>query len=177
MVENNLLCVMPWDKYFIELLDFIAIKSKDKTKTSAIIVGKEHEIRSTGFNGFPRGVDESDPLKWERPEKYYWAKHAERNAIYNAARMGTCISGCTIYVSHFPCVDCARGIIQSGITNVIVSPKNLGAFRRETSMYYEHEKRTIEMFRQSKVSYTIYGEEIPNGDLIEKEDLDNLWGV
>ena len=169
---------MTWDEYFINLLEPISSKSKDpNTKTSAIIVGSDHEIRSTGFNGFPRGFVDDDLTKWIKPEKYIWVEHAERNAIYNAARMGTCISGCTIYVSHFPCVDCARGIIQSGITNVIVSPKNLSAFRHETSIYYEHEKITIEMFRQSKVSYTIYGDEIPNGDLIEKEDLENLWGV
>jgi dCMP deaminase len=168
---------MTWNNYFIELLDSIAIKSKDRTKTSAIIVGKENEIRSTGFNGFPRGVDESDLSKWEKPEKYFWAEHAERNAIYNAARMGTCINGCTIYVSHFPCVDCARAIIQSGIKNVIVSPKNLEAFKHKTSQYYEHESRTIEMFRQTKISLMIYGEEIPNGDITQKEDLDNLWGV
>lgn len=170
-MEHDLIGAMSWDKYFIELLDFIAIKSKDKTKTSAIIVGKEHEIRSTGFNGFPRGVDDSDPNKWEKPEKYYWVEHAERNAIYNAARMGTCISGCTIYVSHFPCVDCARGIVQSGINNIIISPKNLGAFRHKNSVYYEHEKRTVEIFQQSRVAYIIYD------DLVEKEDLEKLWGV
>jgi dCMP deaminase len=168
---------MTWDEYFINLLDYISIKSKDKTKTSAIIVGNEHEIRSTGFNGMVRGMNESDPIKWEKPEKYHWVEHAERNAIYNAARMGNSVNGCTMYVSHFPCVDCARGIIQSGIVEVIISPKNINAFRKADSIYQDHESRTIEMFRQAKVSLVIYGEDNLNGDMLEKEDLDNLWGV
>lgn len=180
---------MNWQDYFVNMLDAVSLKSKDKTKCSAIIVGPDHEIRSTGYNGMPRGMNDYDKNKWQKPEKYFWVEHAERNAIYNAARVGTGINNCVIYVSHFPCVDCARAIINSGIKRVVVSDKNLEAFNHESSIYYEHKQKTIEMFRQCKVSLLIHGEEEDTGDFDEvvtdpillkemiKEDLDNLWGV
>lgn len=161
---------MKWQDYFIEMLDVVSLKSKDTTKTSAIIVGPNHEIRSTGYNGAPRGFNDNDRTKFQKPEKYFWTEHAERNAIYNAARVGTSIDSCTMYVSHFPCVDCARGIINSGIKRVVVSNKNLNAFAHTNSMYYEHKEKTIEMFKQCKVSLIIHEEEL-------EESLDTLWGV
>lgn len=161
---------MTWDEYFINMLDVVSLKSKDTTKTSAIIVGPNHEIRSTGYNGPPRGFNDNDKSKFEKPEKYYWMEHAERNAIYNAARIGTSISNSCMYVSHFPCVDCARAIVNSGIVKVILSNKNLDAFSHKDSMYYEHKERVLNMFTQCKVSFIIYGEE-------SEEDLNNLWGV
>lgn len=180
---------MNWDEYFVNMLDVVSLKSKDTTKTSAIIVGPNNEIRSTGYNGAPRGFNDNDKIKFEKPEKYFWIEHAERNAIYNAARVGTSTDNCTLYASHFPCIDCARAIVQSGITKVVISNKNLDAFAHKSSMYYEHKQRTINLFRQCKVSILIYGEEENTGDFNEvitdpillkemvKEDLDNLWGV
>lgn len=161
---------MDWDEYFINMLDVVSLKSKDTTKCSAIIVGPDHEIRSTGYNGFPRGFIDHDKEKWVKPEKYFWVEHAERNAIYNAARMGTSLLDCDIYVSHFPCVDCARAIIQSGITRVILSPKNLSAFKKPESIYFIHEEKTKCMFNTCKITFSIFGED-------HKEDLDKLWGV
>lgn len=133
---------MNWNKYFIEMLDSVKQKSKDRTtKVGAIIVGKNHNILSTGFNGFPRGVGE-DPdnligppsitntiakeirKRHERPDKYLWTEHAERNAIYNAARHGVALDGSTIYVDWIPCARCARAIIQSGIIEVVIDARN-----------------------------------------------------
>lgn len=112
---------MDWDTYFMNLLAPISSKSKDKhTKVGAIIVGPNNEIRSTGYNSPPRGMDDSKPERFERPEKYFWIEHAERNAIYNAARCGTQTEGCRLYVDFSPCIDCARAIVQSGIREVIV---------------------------------------------------------
>jgi|688.fasta_scaffold06574_4 dCMP deaminase len=161
---------MTWDQYFVNMLDVVSLKSKDTTKTSAIIVGPDHEIRTTGYNGFPREFNDKDKEKWAKPEKYYWIEHAERNAIYNAARMGVSLLDCDMYVSHFPCVDCGRGIIQSGIKRVIVSPKNVMAFKDKDSIYHLHEEKVRYMFRSCKVMLTILPEE-------QKEDVDNLWGV
>jgi dCMP deaminase len=126
---------LSWDDYFLLLCQVVALKSKDpSSKFGAVIVGPGHEVRSLGYNGFPRGVYEQlSPeeervthctaqqveARWERPEKYLWCEHAERNAIYNAARHGTPLQGCTIYVSGFPCADCARAIIQAGIADLI----------------------------------------------------------
>jgi len=168
---------MTWDEYYINMLEVVSLKSKDTTKTSAIIVGPNNEIRSTGYNGAPRGFNDYDKSKFQKPEKYYWTEHAERNAIYNAARVGTSVDNCCIFVSHFPCIDCARGIVNSGIIRVIVSNKNLDAFSHKDSMYYEHKNRTIEMFRQTKVTLKIFGEDDNSGDFLDNEDLTKLWGV
>ncbi len=111
-----------WDTYFINMAMHVATKSKDRsTVVGAIIVGPDHEIRSTGYNGFPRGVDDDIDSRHERPEKYSWTEHAERNAIYNAARVGIATKGCTMYINWepSPCDDCSRAIVQSGITTVI----------------------------------------------------------
>jgi dCMP deaminase len=113
---------MNWDSYFIKMVQLVSEKSKDpSTKCGALIVGPDHEIRSTGFNGFPRGVDETIESRWVRPEKYEWVEHAERNAIYNAARVGISTFGCTMYVNYAVecCDDCTRAIIQSGIIEVV----------------------------------------------------------
>lgn len=111
-----------WDEYFVGLLDGIRRKSKDKhTQHGCIIVGPNHEIRSTGYNSFPRGIDDNVPERFERPEKYLWMEHSERNAIFNAARVGVPLDGCTLYVSGIPCIDCCRAIIQCGIKTIKIS--------------------------------------------------------
>lgn len=98
-----------------------SMKSKDRSsKAGAIIVGPDNEIRSTGFNSPCRGVDDSREDIHERPKKYAFFEHAERNAFYNAARIGVSCKGAKLYVNWCPCVDCARAIVQSGITEVIV---------------------------------------------------------
>ncbi len=111
---------MEWNDYFREIANVIAKKSKDiHTNIGAVIVGKDKEIVSSGYNSFPRGINDDIPERLERPEKYFWMEHAERNAIYNAARIGVSTKGCTIYLSHwFPCVECARAIVNSGITTL-----------------------------------------------------------
>lgn len=118
---------MNWDKYFISLAMQVKEKSKDQsTKVGAVIVGSDSDnsILSTGFNGFCRGVDETPPERWERPEKYDWVEHAERNAIYNAARNGVKLAGSSLYLVGMgppttPCINCARAVIQAGIGKVV----------------------------------------------------------
>jgi dCMP deaminase len=108
---------MDWIEYFTSLAEQVKLKSKDQsTQIGAVIVGTDNEVLSTGYNSFPRGLDDSKPERQERPEKYFWFEHAERNAIYNAARVGTSLIDSTIYLtSGLPCMDCARGIVNSGI--------------------------------------------------------------
>lgn len=116
---------MGWDSYFLSIANIVREKSKDpSTKIGVVIVGPENQIVSTGFNGFPRGIDESIPERWERPGKYAFVEHAERNAIYNAARHGIALRHCTLYLVGLgpptvPCTDCARAVIQSGISRVV----------------------------------------------------------
>lgn len=115
-----------WDRRFLELADHVAAWTEDRDfSVGAVIVGPDLEVRATGTNGLPRGVKDSDDSRFDREsgEKFFWFEHAERNAIYNAARVGTPLQGCTIYVNRFPCSDCARAIIQSGITTVICPQK------------------------------------------------------
>jgi dCMP deaminase len=112
--------VADWDSRFMNLARHIATWSKDPSRqVGCVIVGPNNELRATGFNGFPRGVDDADESRRVRPAKYKWTEHAERNAIYNAARVGIPLQGCRMYLPWFPCMDCARAIVQCGIVELI----------------------------------------------------------
>lgn len=109
-----------WNYRFLELATLVSGWSKDpSTKTGAVVVGPDKEIRATGYNGLVRGVADDIPERMERPTKYDFFEHAERNAIYNACLTGTQLKGCTIFCTLTPCTDCARAIIQAGIKEVI----------------------------------------------------------
>jgi len=109
---------------FLELAEHIAGWSKDpSTKVGCIIVGADREIRSTGFNGFPRGIEDTLERLTDREQKYPLICHAEENAIMHAARIGVSLKGCTAYVTWPPCTRCARSLIQAGI-DVIVYPQS-----------------------------------------------------
>lgn len=114
-----------WDCWFMSQAYMIALKSKDQsTKVGSIVVGEDHEPLTSGYNSFPRGAVDNLPERQERPLKYEYFEHAERNAIYNAARHGARLLGSTMYVTMFPCMDCARGIINSGISEVVYHAEN-----------------------------------------------------
>lgn len=106
-----------WNQRFFNLAAHIATWSKDSTQVGCVIVGRNRELLSTGYNGLPRGIDEADN-RTSRPAKYQWTEHAERNAIYNAARNGISLKGSKLFTNWFPCSDCARAIIQSGVVLV-----------------------------------------------------------
>lgn len=146
--------MISWDEYFMMLTYAVAMKSKDKsTKIGAIIVGPDNEVRSMGYNSFPRGINDNLEKRQERPEKYFYFEHAERNAIYNAARMGTSLNGCRMYTQGMPCADCARAVIQSGIKEVIVHKKwndeNL-------DKWAESAEKSINMFNEAKILVRIW---------------------
>lgn len=112
---------MDWDQYFISMCYFVAMKSKDpSTKVGCVIVGEDNEVVSTGFNSFPRLLNDDIPERAHRPLKYMFIEHAERNAIANAARIGASTKDCKAYMLWYPCVECARMVIQSGIKEVII---------------------------------------------------------
>lgn len=120
--------ILSWDVSFMELALSFAKRSKDpSTQVGCVIVGQPpgYEIKSMGYNGIPRGLSDKDPTLYQRPGKYRIVEHAERNAIYNAARFGAALIGCRIYVTHHPCTDCARAIIQAGIVEVFVPRREL----------------------------------------------------
>ncbi len=111
-----------WDEYFMGVALLAAKRSKDpNTQVGACIVNAERKIISTGYNGFPLGIDDDD-FPWGREgdfldTKYPYVCHAELNAILN--QPGTSLSGCSIYVALFPCNECAKAIIQAGIREVV----------------------------------------------------------
>ncbi|MCD8194867.1 MAG: dCMP deaminase family protein [Coprobacillus sp.] len=111
-----------WDEYFMGIALLSSLRSKDpNTKVGACIVDSDHKVVSIGYNGMPRGVDE-DKISWNKGEgldsKYLYVCHAEFNAILNT-RNGSALNGCTLYVSLFPCNECAKAIIQTGIKEIV----------------------------------------------------------
>jgi len=110
-----------------------AAKSVDKdTKVGCVVVGPERNIQVKGHNTLPHGVAADPPERLRRPDKYTWVEHAERNAIYTAARCGISLEGCTMYVDLTPCIDYARGIIQAGLREVVVSKERMHAYSSPT---------------------------------------------
>ena len=140
---------MNWIEYFYNIAEEVKKKSKDKnTQIGAVIVGIDKEIVSTGYNSFPRGIDDERAERQEKPEKYFWFEHAERNAIYNAARIGVSTKGCTMYLTcGIPCADCARGIINAGISKIYVR-KGGGA---QSQKWLDSGERSRQMFKEAGV--------------------------
>ena len=109
-----------WDQRFLKLAEHISGWSKDpSTKVGCVVVGEDREIRSTGFNGFPRGIADDMERLSDREQKYPLICHAEENAIMHAARIGLSLKGCTAYVTWPPCTRCARSLIQAGVIEVV----------------------------------------------------------
>lgn len=123
--------------------------SKDpNSKVCALVVDPVGlQILSTGYNGIPRGVPEHTE-RWSREggEKYFWVEHAERNAIFNAGRHGTALEGSVLICNKFPCADCARAIIQCGISQVITYNPDWEHPRWSTSW-----NRSAKMLAEAKV--------------------------
>ncbi|MGD8859080.1 MAG: dCMP deaminase family protein [Myxococcales bacterium] len=109
-----------WDARFLHLAAHIARWSKDpSTQVGCVVVGPDREIRSTGFNGFPRGIEDTADRLHDRAQKYPLVCHAEENAIMHAARIGVALKTCIAYVTWPPCTRCARSLIQAGVAEVI----------------------------------------------------------
>lgn len=127
-----------WDEYFMGIALLTAMRSKDpSTQVGACIVSSENKIMSMGYNGFPLGCDD-DEFPWEREgketneTKYPYVCHAELNAILNGGGMN--LRGCRVYVALFPCNECAKAIIQSGIQEIVyLSDKYAGSPANEAS--------------------------------------------
>ena len=145
---------MNWDEYFINIAEQVKLKSKDeKTQIGVVVVGKDNEIVSTGYNSFARGINDDVSERQERPEKYFWFEHAERNAIYNAARIGVSTLGTTMYMTcGMSCSDCARAIINSGVSKIVLR-KGKGA---KGDKWNESSVRSMKMFEEAGVIVEYY---------------------
>lgn len=135
---------IPWPVYFMRMAELVASRSEDiSTHVGCVIVGPDNEVRSSGYNGMPRGV-KALPERLERPAKYAWTSHSEISAIGNAARAGIALKGCTMYVTHTPCAGCARALIQAGIKKVVYGPG-------KTSMPDDEFEAARQMFTEAGV--------------------------
>lgn len=141
-----------WDQYFMGIAIMSAARSKDpNTQVGACIVDDSNRILSMGYNGMPSGCDD-DEMPWDREgealsSKYFYVCHAELNAILNYRGGGT-LRGSRCYVTLFPCNECAKAIIQSGIKEVIYM-----------SDKYSDSESTLaakRMFDLAGVKYTLY---------------------
>lgn len=141
-------------KHFLLTATVASYSKDDSTKCGAVIVRPDNSICSTGYNGFPRGVKDNISARKKRPNKYLYTEHSERNAIYNS-HDGS-MEGYSIFVYTYPnkltiCSDCARAIIQSGITSVYLRSN-------DTLGHWEDSCQAgLDMFRESgvDVNFTI----------------------
>lgn len=142
-----------WDQFYMNMVYLISLKSKDEsTKQGAIIVSPHNRVKSIGYNGLPRNINDNDPERNERPKKYLWFEHAERNAIYNAEQS---LVGCTLYTNGCPCPRCARAIIQVGISRVIYDKewheKDMEVLRKNPNSWESGIFDSMEMLYESGI--------------------------
>lgn len=124
-----------WISRFLNMADNVSSWSKDpSTKVGAVIVDDRKRIISVGYNGFPRGINDSTERYNDRPLKYSFVSHAERNALDNA---DVPLKDTTMFVTLMPCSDCAKGIIQRGIKTVVVAtpPEKFSNYDWDTDVY------------------------------------------
>jgi len=147
-----------FDQYFMTMAYLASMRSKDlSTHIGAVIVGTDNEVISLGYNSFPRGIVDTVDERQNRPEKYFWMEHAERNAIYNAK----CdLRGYKLYTQGIPCADCCRAIIQTGIKEVIVHTE----WERDAwnEKWEESANRSKQMFDEAGVSLRHWSGDVLN---------------
>ena len=133
-----------WDKRFMRVAREISSWSKDPSKQiGAVAVNDDRRILATGYNGFPKGIEDIPERYEDRSIKYDLVVHAEMNCIYNATFNGISLKGSTLYVYGLPvCHDCAKGIIQVGINRIVMAMEDipqkwLDSFEKSRRMFDE----------------------------------------
>jgi dCMP deaminase len=149
---------MKWHRYFLRQCEAVATGSKDpSTQVGAVIVRPDKTIAATGWNGFPRGVEDKPERYADRQVKYRYVCHAEANAIITAREP---LHGYTLYASMYPCNECAKLIIQSGIRHV-VSPRPTD---EQVERWGESFAATKTMFAEARVQPVF----ICEGELVDE---------
>lgn len=142
-----------WNIRFLELAEHFSKWSKDpSTRIGAVAVSEDKQILSNGWNGFPRGIEDSDERLNDRETKYKYVVHAEKNLIYNATHNGVSLRGASLYVFGLPCcAECAKAVIQVGIKKICCG------FDGE---YKDNWKESVEfaesLFKEVKIDFTYY---------------------
>ena len=137
-----------WDKRWLEIAGVVSTWSKDPSTQIGAIAVKDKRLVSTGYNGFPRGIQDYDDRWNNREEKYKYVVHAEMNCIYNANYHNQSLKGSTMYIVGLPvCHECAKGIIQAGVIRVVAEFKDAPLkWARSTEI-------TEKMFKEAGIIY------------------------
>ena len=141
-----------WDKRYMGIAREVSTWSKDPSRQiGAVAVGEKGQILAQGYNGFPRGIKDSEERYSDREKKYKYVVHAEMNCIYNASWNGVSLNNSIFYVYGLPvCSECAKGLIQVGVKKVVVQVPNQISIPIH---WLKHEKTTKELFREAGIEY------------------------
>ena len=139
-----------WDQRFLDLAREVSTWSKDPSRQIGCIAVRDRKILATGYNGFPKGIDDRRTRYIDREQKYHYVVHAEMNAIYNAAENGVSLKGSTMYIYGLPvCSECAKGIIQVGVKRVVWKSMT----KEIPAKWWDSSMITEEMFLEAGVEY------------------------
>lgn len=138
-----------WHLRFLSIAKEVSTWSKDPSTQVGAVAVKDKVILSTGYNGFPRGIEDTMDRYENRQEKYRYIVHGEMNCIYNAAHIGSKLDGSDMYVYGLPtCSECAKGIIQIGVKRIFACyPESIN------ERWSESEKLSSDMYKQAGVDY------------------------
>ena len=137
-----------WDKRFLGIAYEISTWSKDPSRKIGAIAVRDRKILATGYNGFPKGIEDTEERYNDRETKYQYVVHAEMNCIYNAAENGISLKDSTLYIYGLPvCGDCALGIIQAGVSRVVAVSEGT------PDRWVEAIGKTNEIFKEAGVVY------------------------
>jgi len=147
---------MKWDNRFMELAKMISSWSKDpSSKIGAVAVNDERRILATGYNGFPKGIEDSQERLNDREQKYPLIVHAETNALMNALYAGVSLKNATMYVHGLPvCPDCTKLIIQAGIRRIVINKFVMNTPENWVELW---EQKSGPMFKEAGVMVTHLG--------------------
>jgi dCMP deaminase len=136
--------------------------SKDpSTKVGALFLAPHSlQVLTAGYNGFPRGVDETKAERWERPQKLMYVSHAEANGIANSCRHGTPLENSIAVVTMFPCATCAKLMIQAGISRIVTPAPDMTCPK-----WGEEFRYSLEMLQESGVVIQYVSPEVRQGEL------------
>ena len=151
-----------WDKRFMRIAREVSTWSKDpSTSIGAVIVNDERRILATGFNGFPRGIEDTEERLNDREQKYPRIVHGEANALMNALYNGVPVKGATIYVWGLPiCSECTKLVIQAGIKRVVITYPSLAPEK----WYAQWQELSKPMYNEAGVSITYMNADKLNGE-------------
>lgn len=145
---------LKWIKRFLDLSVMVSTWSKDpRTKIGSIIVAPNGQVISQGFNGFPRGIEDTDERLNDRPTKHKLVVHAEVNSILSACYNGFSLKDCSLFINSLCCAECAKVIIQSGIKKVYM-------IERDSNFWNESHDLSLNMFKECGVEYHVFDKDM-----------------